>query len=156
MTKDNLILCPLCGSDGCYYNQLSAEYAVWACFGCGFTTNTLMVEGSEFYEEQMSVLPELYKDLQRMDREGRIWIPQLVDRVQDGMGTVFANGTGADQWGWSAALAVEIPEEDKERFRIPGTEDEYYQYKSDLTTMKHFGQEDFIEALDFIGAFAKA
>ena len=33
------------------------------CYGCGFTTNTLMTEDSEFLEEQLEVLPEIYKDL---------------------------------------------------------------------------------------------
>ena len=42
---------------------------------CGFGLTTLMLEGSEFYEEQISVLPEIYKDLAWTDPETKlIWI----------------------------------------------------------------------------------
>ena len=37
------------------------------CYGCGFTTNTLMTKDSEFLEEQLEVLPEIYKDLVLVD-----------------------------------------------------------------------------------------
>jgi hypothetical protein len=45
------------------------------CYGCGFTTNTLMTEDSEFLEEQLEVLPEIYKDLIYIDDEGLNWDP---------------------------------------------------------------------------------
>ena len=60
---DNLIVCTRCGSDACYVDEVNIDIKTQFCYGCGFQTNSLMKEGQEFYEEQISILPELYKDL---------------------------------------------------------------------------------------------
>ena len=31
------------------------------CYGCGFQTSTVMKTGEKFLEEQMEILPDLYK-----------------------------------------------------------------------------------------------
>ena len=78
MQKDNLGICSRCGSDACYETDLGADYKVHMCYGCGFTTNTLMTEDSKFLEEQLEVLPELYKDLAWTDPEtGIIYFPKI-------------------------------------------------------------------------------
>ena len=45
---DNLTICNHCGSDACYVVENSSTVNSYSCFGCGFTTNTLMQEGKEF------------------------------------------------------------------------------------------------------------
>ena len=77
-------------SDACYENNLGADYKVYMCYGCGFTTNTLMTEDSEFLEEQLEVLPELYKDLVYIDDDGLNWIPSTISIPEKGM--IFING----------------------------------------------------------------
>ena len=52
MSKDKLTICPRCGSDACYEQELGADYKIHQCYGCGFTTNTLMIENSEFLDEE--------------------------------------------------------------------------------------------------------
>ena len=49
-----------------------------------------MREGEEITEEQMEILPELYKDLKHEDKNGQIWFPSTVNLPKQGM--VFANG----------------------------------------------------------------
>ena len=55
---DNLTICSHCGSDACYVQENNPEIKTYSCFGCGFTTNSLMKEGNDFYNQQVEVLPE--------------------------------------------------------------------------------------------------
>ena len=153
MSKDNLTICPRCGSDACYEQELGADYKVHQCYGCGFTTNTLMTKDSEFLDEQVEVLPELYKDLIYIDKEGYNWMPSAVNNPEQGM--IYADGKTSEDWKWSAVKAMKISEEEKEKYPIPNKEGEYYEYRMDMTTLKQFDERDFIEALDYIGVFEK-
>jgi len=152
MKKDDLITCPCSRkSDAMYEISQGPDMKTKICYGCGFNTNSLMKEGETFLEEQLESLPELYKDLMWEDEEGNKWIPATLNLPQQGM--VFINGTSTDNWGWAAVKAVEIPEEDRERFPIPGKEGEFYKHRMDMETMQMFDKYDFIEAMDYAGAF---
>ena len=151
MLKDNLTICPRCGSDACYEQELGANYKVSQCYGCGFTTNRQMVSESQFLEEQLEILPELYKDLIFIDDKGYHWMPSAINNPEQGM--VYADGKTPEEWKWSAVKAMLIPEEDREKYPMPGKEGEYYKYKMDTSTLQRFEERDFIEALDYIGAF---
>ena len=67
MNTDKLTVCARCGSDACYIQEVTADINLKQCMGCGFQSNSLMIEGNEFYDLQMESLPELYKDLMWMD-----------------------------------------------------------------------------------------
>ena len=149
--SDQLIICPHCGGDACYKKQVSMELSTYFCYGCGFQTNSLMKEGEEFYEEQLKTLPELYKDLKYKDHEGMIWIPAFIST--QGKGTIFVKGTNTEEWGWSAMKHRKIEDHEKELFKNPNGE--YYDYTTDTKTLKTYNKKDFIEALDYIGAFEK-
>lgn len=151
MLKDNLTICPRCSSDACYEQELGADYKVSQCYGCGFTTNTQMVKESQFLEEQLEILPELYKDLIFIDDKGYHWMPSAINTPEQGM--VYADGKTIKEWKWSAVKAMLIPEKDRKKYPIPGKEGEYYEYKMDTSTLKQFNELDFIEALDYIGVF---
>lgn len=148
---DTLTTCSRCGGDACYEQDLGADYKVYQCYGCGFTTNTLLTADSKFLEEQLEVLPELYKDLVFIDDKGYHWMPSAINNPEIGM--VFVDGSSPDDWNWSAVQAIEIPKDDREKYPIPGKKGEYYEYKMDTSTLKRFNRKDFIEALDYIGAF---
>lgn len=120
--------------------------------GCGFVTNSLMKQGESFFEEQMELLPNLYKELMGEDEEGLIWMPSTINIPSQGM--VFANGSSADVWKWAAVQSVPVKEEEKEKYPIPGKKGEYYEQRMDMETMKEFDEKDFIEALDYIGIFS--
>ncbi len=153
MSNDKLTICPRCGSDACYEQELGADYKIHQCYGCGFTTNTLMTEDSKFLDEQLEVLPELYKDLIYIDEGGYNWMPSAVNNPEQGM--IYADGKTSSNWKWSAVKAVKINKEEKEKYPIPNKKGEYYEYKMDMTTLKQFDERDFIEALDYIGVFKK-
>jgi len=145
---DNLIICDRCGSDVCYVDEVNQDIKTYFCYGCGFQTNSLMKEGEDFYNTQIEILPELYKDLFHTDKDGKIWMPSAVNIPDQGM--VFANGSNSTNWKWSAVKAIPVTEEEKTKYPIPGKQGEYYSYRMDMTTMKNFTELDYIEALTYI------
>jgi hypothetical protein len=146
---DNLVNCSRCGSDACYVEEVNQDIKTYFCYGCGFQTNSILKEGESFYEEQVSILPELYKDLMVKDEDGKIWMPTTVNLPQQGM--IFANGSSPKDWAWAAVKAVSVKEEEKEKYPIPNKPGEFYEWRMDMTTMKSFPERDFIEALSYIG-----
>lgn len=151
MNSDNLTICPRCGSDACYVTEVNEKIKNYFCYGCGFQSNSLMKKGELFFEEQMELLPNLYKELMGEDEEGRIWMPTTINIPEKGM--IFANGSNGDNWKWAAVQAVPVKEEEKEKYPIPNKKGEYYKWRMDMGTIKEFKEHDFIEALDCIGMF---
>ena len=143
---DNLTTCERCGSDACYVQEVNQDVKLYFCYGCGFQANTAMKSGSEFLEQQMTTLPELYKELMGEDDNGTIWMPSVVNIPDKGM--VFADGPNGQNWKWAAVKATLMSEEEKTKFKAKGKE---YDYQMDMTTLTHFSERDFIEALTYIG-----
>lgn len=142
--NDNLIDCPLCGEPkGCYSVKMNEFYSTFLCLGCGYQSNDLMREGEfdfEAYEEQ---LPELYKDMKKIDSDGRAWYPSVVN-IQE-KGTVFMNGTCKEDARWSAIRNVLLTEEEKQKPMFKGKT-----HKSDSTSLQNFGN-DYLSALEYVG-----
>lgn len=138
---EKLIECPRCGSNAC--SEISDDkIQIWLCMGCGFTTNTFMTEENAVKAEE--VMPNLYKDLKFVDDKQLAWYPNSV--TLDDKSMVFADGTGKDDWKWAAVKSIEIAEEEKEKF--PNST-----HRADMTTIKHFEEKDFMEALEYVGYF---
>jgi hypothetical protein len=147
---DKIITCPKSGGDLCYETQITPEITNWMSLSCGYWTNSLMTKESEFYSEQMEALPELYKDLAWEDEKtGLTWLPQTINEPKQGM--IFANGTNAQEWKWAAVKAIPVTEEEKHKYPIPKQPGKFYEYRMDMTTLKHFDERDFIDALSYIG-----
>lgn len=153
--NDNLIKCDKCGDNWCYETILPTpnpdipSIKSYHCFSCGFITNTLMKEGEEFFDEQMEVLPELYKDISFIDEYDKIWIPSTTNISDQGM--VFIDGKDNENWGWAGVKAVPVKEEEKHKYPMPGKKGEFYSYRMDMSTLKNFGQEGYVEALCYVG-----
>ena len=148
--KDELGNCMKCGSDACYTTELNATAKNYFCFGCGFTTNDLMVQGEFDFTQYEETIPELYKDLKVGDELGRVWYPSSINLPDKG--TVFINGKDYREWSWCGVRVKAVSEEEKEKFKIPNT-DKYYKHKTDMTTMKKFPQGEFMDALEYIDFF---
>ncbi len=149
--KDNLTICPRCGSDACYVQEVNHEIKNYMCYGCGFITNSLMKKGEEFFETQMETLPELYKELMGEDEDtGLIWMPNTINLPNKGM--VFADGKNGSNWAWAAVKAIPMPKEEQEKFKEKGKN---FKFKMDMENMKHYPESDFMEALEYIGVFEK-
>lgn len=142
---DKLVICKRCGSNACYEQHVNEEVSTWMCMGCGFTTSTVMTEGSPAVTQAIESAPELYKDLQYKDEDGRVWLPATITVPNKGM--VFVDGTSSKSWKWAAVQAIPLQEGDK---RISPDQT----HKMDMKNVRHFEEKDFMEALDVIGFFA--
>ena len=151
---DNLIICDRCGSDACYVQEVNDKIKNYQCYGCGFITNSLLIKGSDFFEEQMEMLPNLYKELMGEDDNGKVWMPSTVNLPEKGM--VFANGKSGENWKWAGVRAVPVKDEEKEKYPIPNKEGEFYTLRMDMETIKEFDEGDYVDALDYIGVFDEA
>jgi hypothetical protein len=143
--NDSIIICPKCGGNACYEQVINENITNYFCIGCGFITNSLLKYGTEFYNEQWEILPELYKDISYEDVDGRIWIPNTINIENKGM--IFANGDSYD-WKWAVTKSIPIPENEKEKFK--NSDGTYNQYKMDVGNIKYFESHEYIEALDYL------
>lgn len=154
MASSDLKVCTRCSSDACLVNEVNETIKTYFCYGCGFQSCTLYTRGNDLFEQQFEVLPNLHKELMGEDEEGKIWMPITVNLPQKGM--VFAHGTRAENWRWASVQAVEVKEEEKEKYPIPGKKGEFYSYRMDMDTLQEFDPEKgFIDALDSIGVFGE-
>jgi hypothetical protein len=142
---DKLVECKRCGGNACYEQQPTEEVTTWLCMACGFTTSTLMTPGSSVVDDAVATAPELYKDLLFEDVNKNVWLPSTLTLPKKGM--VFADGTSKSDWKWAAAKAVEIKEEEKSKFPEGQT------HKVDMKNIEHFGQREYMDALESIGFF---
>lgn len=142
---ETMIVCPHCGGNACYEQQVNEEVTTHFCFGCGFTTSTLMEVNSKVTLDTLANSPELYKDIMFVDKDNKVWFPSTM--TLPGKGMVFVDGTSAENWQWAAVTAIEIAEEEKNNFPKDQT------HKMDMKNIRHFDQGDFMEALDSIGFF---
>jgi hypothetical protein len=149
INKDQLVQGPF-GSDACYEStieQNGENITTWLCFGSGFTSSTLMTEGSKAVSDLLETAPELYKDLLHVDKDKKVWVPATI--TLPGKGMVFLDGSNTEQWNWSAVRAVRLTEEDVKSGKYP----EGHEFKMDMQNKKIYGKNDFMDALEFIGFF---
>tara|TARA_B100000768_G_scaffold166074_1_gene169122 strand:+ start:825 stop:1274 length:450 start_codon:yes stop_codon:yes gene_type:complete len=142
---DEIIQCPKSGGDLCYKIEVSKDITQYMSLSCGFMTNSLMKVGTDFYNEQMILLPELYKDLAWEDDNTKlIWLPNNINVPELGM--VYASGASTEEWKWAAVKAKALDEE------ITNKDGSISSYKPDMSTVKYFEERDYIDALSYIGA----
>lgn len=152
---DKLVEGPF-GSNACYeqtIEQDGQELKTWMCFGSGFTTSTLMTEGSPALEAALSTAPELYKAIMHTDKEGKVWLPATITLPD--MGMVFVDGTTKEDWKWAAVKSIPLTDEDRAaevngKPKYPANAST----KPDMANIQHFEQRDFMDALEVIGFFA--
>lgn len=142
---DNLITCARCESNACYEQKISEEVTTYLCMGCGFTTSTLMTEGSAPVQTALESSPELYKNIQFKDSNNRIWFPSTITLPNKGM--VFVDGTSTSDWKWAAVKAIPLEEGDKKVSKDQT-------HKMDMKNVQHFDERNFMDALEVIGFFA--
>jgi hypothetical protein len=149
VNKDRLVEGPF-GSNACYeqnFEQDGQQITTWLCFGSGYTTSTLMTEGSKTVKDLEETSPELYKDLMHTDDQKRVWVPATI--TLPGKGMVFVDGTDKKNWKWSAVKAVEITEEERKLKNFPSDQT----HKMDMKGATLFGQKEFMDALEVIGFY---
>ena len=144
---DNLVECKRCGGNACYEQKIDETITTWLCMGCGFTTSTLMTEGSTTTVNAIETMPELHKDLMFIDNNKNVWLPATISIPNKGM--VFLDGTDAKDWVWNAVLSTPLTEEELASKKFPNGQTT----KVDMSTSKKFNQKEFMDALEVIGFY---
>ena len=57
---------------------------------------------------------------------------------------IFAHGSNIEEWSWAAVKAIPVLEEEKEKYNNN-------EYKTDMSTIKHFTERNYLDALSYIG-----
>lgn len=141
MAYDNLIECTRCGSDACYVSEVTKDIKIELCYGCGFQSNSVMTVDSQFLNEQLELLPDIYKALIGEEESGKVWMPSFHN--VEGKGMVFVDGSSSTDWRWGAVKHVKVLKEEKEKYKNA-------KYRADMSTIKHFEERDFMDALSYI------
>lgn len=144
---DKLVECKRCSGNACYEQKINEDLTTWLCMGCGFTTSTLMVEGSEPVANIIETSPELYKDLLTKDKDGLLWAPATI--TLPGKGMVFIDGSSTKEWNWSAVKAIPLTEEEKQSGKFPKDQE----VKMDVKNAQKFDKKEFMDALEVIGFY---
>jgi hypothetical protein len=126
--EEKLVICPKCNGNACS-EMTNGVVTIWICMGCGFTSNTTITDKN--YIEMEGTLPELYKALRFKDADGKYWYPNSVMLEDKSM--VFAEGSSIEGWKWSAVQSKEG--------------------KADMSTRKEYEQNEFMDALEYVGYF---
>lgn len=145
--NDQLVECKRCGGNACYEQHIDENTITWLCMGCGFTTSTLMTEGSKIVKDLEETSPTLYKELLFTDDKKQVWAPSTMTLPDQGM--VFLDGTSKKEWQWAAVKAIPITEEERSIKNFPSNQ----KTKMDMKGIQHFGQQEFMDALEVIGFY---
>ena len=145
--KDQLVDCKRCGGNACYEQHINENTTTWLCMGCGFTTSTLMTDGSTTTATALETLPELHKVLMYVDENKNVWLPATI--TLPGKGMVFLDGNNKENWTWTAVNAIPITEEDRKVKSYPKDQT----VKMDMANGKTYSKNDFMDALEQIGFY---
>ena len=148
---DLLIECPCCGSDACSKTINNDGVEVHLCWTCGMTTNSLMIDGSDFEKDNYGLTAEIIKDLKQV-HNGLAWYPKVINLQEKGM--VFPEwNKRAQDWYWAAVKALPVTEEEKEKYPDPLNPGEFYKFKMDMKHIKRYDKLGFMDAAEEIGLF---
>lgn len=144
--KDGFVECPHCGSNMCYAQSVG-DQETWMCLTCGFSSTTLMKEGTESEKQVSERQPQLYQDLKFTDRDRYVWYPAVITLPEVGM--VYLDGTSKEDCRWASVPFRKITFKERKLKKFKGQ-----QYVADMQKIQYFSKDNgFIEAAMSIGMF---
>ena len=137
---------PFTGKNNCFVQKIGTMES-YLCMDSGYTTNTTYEVGSDVIKQAEEKAPQLVKDLQYIDKKrGLVWFPSVVQ--VPGIGMIFPDGSSIDDWGYSVAKQVAIPDDDQKKYPVPGKKDAFYQSRLDMENLKTFDKLKFEDACE--------
>ena len=150
-SKTTKVPCPVCKSNNCF-KTVTDDISSYLCMRCGNTTNSYFTVGSPQLEEALEKSPEIIKDLKQVDPDTNlVWIPSVINIPSKGM--IYPMGH-KEKWYWVFSPIVKLSKEERKKYPIPGTKDEYYEQRLGVETvdgMKRFGKLQYLEACKEMG-----
>ena len=170
--EDKLVNSPICDSNACYESEFQTAdgpIKTWLCMTSGYTSNTTMTLDSEPLKKTLELTADLIKDL-RQDHvppgggEKLAWFPTVIN--MPGRGMIFPEplkGTRTlddidskkTDWGWTVVKAIDIPEEEQEKYPNPNEPGTFYKQKMDMKNPSRYGKLEFMDAADELGMFMR-
>lgn len=118
----------------------------YMCMESGWTTSDHMKIGSELVQTFEENCTELMRKSRIDDEErGLVWFPVFM-QMPNAM--LYCAGDNMSSLKWEVATVVNISEDDKEKYPIPGRPGEYYTSKLDIENAKQYDKLDFETALN--------
>tara|TARA_B100000424_G_scaffold238648_1_gene204853 strand:- start:4377 stop:4886 length:510 start_codon:yes stop_codon:yes gene_type:complete len=152
--KEEQIESPIDGSENCFkvFTEPSSEES-YLCMTTGYSSNSNLRVGSKELELELERSPELVRAIQFYDeKRDLVWIPTIINIPEKGM--VFPEGN-LENWGWSYASIVGIPEDEQKNYPIPGKDGEFYTGRLDMQNSKKYKKNEFHKALIDMGVLSK-
>ena len=118
----------------------------YMCMESGYSTTEKLKIGSEEVEKFEEQLTELMRDARIEDEElGLVWHPSF---LQFPFGMLYMSGTSAHDMHWEVAEVVEVNEDERTKYPIPGRPGQYFTSRLDIENAMIFDRLDFQNALD--------
>ena len=162
--QDKLVICPCCGSDACYESEFTThegKVRTWLCMTCGFTTNTTMIKDSDTLKLAMENTSAFIVSLKQI-HNNLVWLPTVITMPNKGMifpepipGTKTLDSFDSNEvdWKWTVVKAIDVKEEEKEKYPIPNKPGEFYKTRMDMEGVKRFDKLCFMDAAEELGMF---
>ena len=139
---------PFTGKKSVIVETTAAGIETRICMDTGFTTNSEYKIGSDKIEEVEKSTTQLIRELRYTDDSlGQYWYPTTA-MVSTGM--IYPEGT-TEKWNWVYAPIIEVPEEEKEKYPIPGKPGEYYTTRLATDVAEYYVPTDFQEVCKRVG-----
>ena len=168
---DKLVTCKCCKSDACYESEFTIEKGkvnTWICMTCGFTSNTTMEEGSEVLT-QATENTSIFILSKKQIHDGLVWFPTVITMPDKGMifpepikGTTtldsnpsIKDSRGESDWKWTVVKAIDVTDEEKEKYPDPTNPGTFYKKRMDMKNMKRYDRLCFMDAAEELGMFEK-
>jgi hypothetical protein len=163
ITRDKLVNSPVCDSNACYESEFKTKNGIiktWLCMTSGYTSNTTMTLDSKALEQTLELTADIIKDL-RLDLvppgggEKLAWFPTAITMPDKGMIFPEPIKKGEKEWGWTVVKAIDIPEEEQEKYPDPRNPGTFYKKRMDMKNLKRFDKLCFMDAAEELGMFKK-
>tara|TARA_Y100001963_G_scaffold150433_1_gene231522 strand:- start:250 stop:777 length:528 start_codon:yes stop_codon:yes gene_type:complete len=143
--KEEKITSPIDESTNCYrvYTEPETE-DYFLCLSTGFMTTSYYKKDSNQLKNVMNQNPKLVQQLQWEDKKTNlVWFPVFLNMGDLGM--IYPEGN-EHQWFWKYAKVVDIPEEKRNDYPVPGKSGEFYETKLDVENATTYIHTDFLGA----------
>tara|TARA_R110002020_G_scaffold190360_1_gene389867 strand:- start:177 stop:665 length:489 start_codon:yes stop_codon:yes gene_type:complete len=158
--QDKLVISPICGSDAMYESEFQTEDGIiktWLCMTSGYTSNTTMTLDSEALKKTLELTADLIKDLRQNHEppgggEKLAWFPTVITMPEKGM--IFPEPV-KDDWKWTVVKAIDIPENEQNKYPDPTNPGTFYKKRMDMKNLKRFDKLCFMDAAEELGMFKK-
>lgn len=131
--------CPLCEQHSLHILG-EAEAQLMQCLHCGYTSTSKFIGDKETNEEYQN----LTEDMKKWSKEfnGRIWIPTMMTLP---VGMLYPRDDSDGNMKWYFSEMVDIPEEERKNYPVPGDVDQYYEKMYDIDNANEY--DEFFEGM---------